>query len=65
MSFPDGTDGKLSACNAGDLHLISGSGRPPGKGNGNPFQYSCLNNSLDRGAWKAVGSMGSQTVRYN
>ena len=52
--IPGGSDGKESACNAGDLGSIPGSGRSPGKGNGNPFQYSCLNNSLDRGAWKAT-----------
>ena len=40
--FPGGSDGKESACNAGDLGLIPGSGRCPGKGNGNPLQYSCL-----------------------
>ena len=40
-----------SACNAGDLGLIPGSGRYPGEGNGNPLQYSCLENPMDRGAW--------------
>ena len=40
--FPGGSDGKASACNAGDLGLIPGSGRCPGEGNGNPLQYSCL-----------------------
>ena len=40
--FPSGSDGKESACNAGDLGLIPGSGRSPGEGNGNPLQYSCL-----------------------
>ena len=48
--FPHGSDGKASACNAGDLGLIPGSGRTPGKGNGNPLQYSCLQNSRDGGA---------------
>jgi len=48
--FPGGSDGKASACNAGDLGLIPGLGRSPGKGNGNLFQYSCLENSMDRGA---------------
>ena len=42
-----GLDGKEFACNAGDLGLISGSGRSPGKGNGRPHQYSCLENSMD------------------
>ena len=46
-----GLDGKQSACNAGDLDLISGSGRCPGERNGYPLQYSCLENSMDRGAW--------------
>ena len=45
---------KASACNAGDLGLILGSGRSPGEGNGNPLQYSCLENSMDGGAWWAT-----------
>ena len=45
---PGGSDGKESACNAGDLGLIPGLGRSPGEGNGNPLQYSCLGNSMDR-----------------
>ena len=45
--FPGGLDGKESACNAGDPSSIPGSGRSPGKGNGNPHQYSCLENSMD------------------
>ena len=44
MSFPGGSEGKESACNVGDLDLIPGSGRSPGKGHGNPLQYSCLEN---------------------
>ena len=51
MHFPSGSDGKESACNAGDLGAIPGSGRFPGEGNGNPLQNSCLENSMDRGAW--------------
>ena len=43
--------GKESACSAGDLGLIPGSGTSPGEGNGNPLQYSCLENPMDRGAW--------------
>ena len=43
-----------SACNAGDLGLIPGSGRSPGEGNGNLLQYSCLENPMDRGAWPAT-----------
>ena len=46
--------GKESACNAGDPGLTPGSGRSPGEGNGNPLQYSCLENSMDRGAWQAT-----------
>ena len=52
--FPDTSDGKESACNVGDLGLIPGSGRSPGERNGNPLQYSCLENSMDRGAWWAL-----------
>ena len=56
-------DGKESACNEGDPGSIPGSGRSPGKVNGNPFQYSCLENSIDRGAWQATvyGATKSQT----
>ena len=46
--------GKESACSAGDLGLIPGLGRFPGEGNGNPLQYSCLENPVDRGAWQAT-----------
>ena len=49
--FLGGSDGKASACNMGDPGLIPGFGRSPGEGNGNPFQYSCLENPRDRGAW--------------
>ena len=49
--FPGGSDGKASVYNAGDLGSIPGSGRFPGEGNGNPLQYSCLENPMDRGAW--------------
>ena len=49
QGFPDGSDGKKSACNVGDLGLTPGLGRSPGGGNGNPLQYSCLENSMDRG----------------
>ena len=52
--FPGGSGGKESACNAGDPGLIPGSGRSPGEGNGNPLQYSRLENSMDRGAWQAT-----------
>ena len=50
-----GSDGKESACSAGELGSISGSGKSPGEGNGYPLQYSCLENSMDRGAWWATG----------
>ena len=53
-SFPGGSDGKESACNAGDWGSIPGSGRSPLEGSGNPLQYSCLENSMDRGAWWAT-----------
>jgi len=53
-NVPDGSDSKESACNMGNLGLIPGSRRSPGEGNGNPFQYSCLENSMDRGAWQAT-----------
>ena len=46
---------KAPACNAGDLGSIPGSGRFPGEGNGNPLQYSCLENPMDGGAWWATG----------
>ena len=49
--FPGGADGKASAYNAEDWGLIPGSGRSPGEGNGNPLQYSCLENSMDGGTW--------------
>ena len=49
--LPGGSDGKVSAYSAGDLGSIPGSGRSPGEENGNPFQYSCLENPMDGGAW--------------
>ena len=52
--FPGGSDGKQSACNAGDPGSIPGSGKSPGEGNGNPLQYSCLENPMGRGAWRAT-----------
>ena len=51
---PDGSDGKESACDEGDLGLIPRSGKSPGEGNGNPLQYSCLTNSVERGGWQAI-----------
>ena len=49
--IPAGSDDKESACSARDLSSIPGSEIPPGGGSGNPLQYSCLENSMDRGAW--------------
>ena len=54
VGFPGGSDGKESACIAGDLNLISGLGRSPGEGNGYPLQYSHLEKSRDRAAWQAT-----------
>ena len=51
----DGSDGKESACNSGDLGLITGWERSPGNGNGYTLYYSCLENSTDRGMWQATG----------
>ena len=52
---PGGSDGKESACKAGDLGLIPGLGKSPGEESGNPLQYSCLENSMDRGGLQRVG----------
>ena len=49
--FSGGSDGKVSACNVGDLGSIPAWGRSPGEGNGNPLQYSCLENPMDKGVW--------------
>ena len=54
LGFPGGSAGKESACNARDPGLIPGLGRSPGKGNGNSLQFSCLENSMDRGAWQTT-----------
>ena len=54
MGFPGSSDGKESACNAGDPGSIPGSGKSPGEGNGNPLQYSCLGNIMDRGDCQAT-----------
>ena len=54
MRFPGGSEGKESACSAGDPGSIPGLGRSPGEGNDNPLQYSCLENPMDRGAWWAT-----------
>ena len=62
LGFPTGSGGKESACNAGNLDLIPGSGSSPREGNGYPLQYSSLENFMDRGAWWATGS---QRVGHN
>ena len=54
IGFPGSSDSKASAYNVGDLGSIPGSGRSPGEGNGNPLQYSCLENPMDQGAWWAT-----------
>ena len=64
LGFCGGLDGKESTCNAGDLSLIPRSWIFPGEGNGNPLHYSCLWNSMDRGAW-GLQSMGLQRVRHD
>ena len=56
LGFPGGSDNKECGCNAGDLVLIPGLGRSPGEGNGYPLQYSCLENSMDKGVWQATYS---------
>ena len=58
--FPGDLDSKESACSAGDLGSTPGSGRSPGEENGYPFQYSCLENSVDGGAWQATVQGGCQ-----
>ena len=54
LGFPGGSDGKEPACDAGDLDSIPGSGRFPEEGKGYPLQYSCLENPMERGAWRAT-----------
>ena len=54
LGFPGGSMVKNPPANAGDADLIPGSGRPTGEGNGNPPQYSCLGNSMDRGSWQTI-----------
>ena len=64
MDFPGGSDGKESACSAGDLGSIPESGRSPREGSGYPLQYSCLKNSMDRGAWQAIVHGVACKIRY-
>ena len=54
MGFPGGSEGKVPACNEGDPGSIPGLGRSPGEGNGNPLQYSGLENPMDGGAWQVT-----------
>ena len=62
VGFPGGSDGKGSTCNAGDMSWIPGLGRSPGEGKGYPPQYSCLENSMDGGAWLAtVGGVAKES----
>ena len=65
LDFPGGSDGKASVYNVRDLGSIPGLGRFPGEGNGNPLQYSCLEDPMDRGAWCRLLSMGSQRVGHD
>ena len=60
--FPGGSDSNASVYNAGHQGSIPGSGRFPGEGNGNPLQYSCLENPMDRGAWCPWGCKESDTT---
>ena len=62
MGFPGGSNSKASACNAGDVGSIPKLGRSPGGGNGNPLQYSCLGNPMDRGAWRATVHWGHKEL---
>ena len=62
--LPQWVSGKEYACNAGDTGLIPGRERSPGEGNGNPLQYSCLGNHMDRGAWWAIVH-GVERVRHD
>ena len=64
--FPGGSEVKMSACNSGGLGSIPGLGRSPGEGNGNPLQYSCLENPMDREAWWAtVHEVAKSWTRLN
>ena len=66
IGFPGGSDGKGSACNPGDLGSIPWWGRSPGGGHSNPLQYSCLENLMDREAWRAtVHGVSKSRTRLN
>ena len=62
-TLPGSSDYKDSACSAGELDLIPGSGRSPGEGNGDPLHYPCLENSIDRGAWRAIVHQVAKSIR--
>jgi len=64
VGFPHSSIGKESACNAGDLGSITGLGRSPGGGHGNPLPYSCVENPMDRGAWEST-VCGVAKVRHD
>ena len=65
MGFPGGSEGKASACDLEDPGSIPWSGRSPGEGNGNPLQYSCLENPMDRGVWWATVHGVTKSVRHD
>ena len=67
MDFPSGSDGKESACNVGAVGSTHGLGRASGESNSNPLQYFCLENSMDRGVWRATvyGVLKSRTQLSN
>ena len=64
LGFPGGSEGNEFSCKARDTGSMPGLGRSPGKGLGNPLQYSCLKNPLDRGAWQAT-DIASKRVRHD
>ena len=65
LGLPWWSDSKESACNVGDSGSIPGSGGSPGEENGSPLQYSCLENSMDKGACGLQSLMGPQRIRYS
>ena len=65
IHFPGGSDGKESACSAGDPGFIPGLGRSLGEGNGNPLQYSCLGNPMDRDWWATVHGVAKSQTQLN
>jgi len=62
LGFPGGSDGKVSACHVEELVSIPGLGRSSGEGNGNPLRYSCLQNSMDGGAWVGYNPWGCKEL---